>query len=131
VHSAGEGLLGPLALATRLFAGGPLAGGRQWMSWVGLNDWVSVVRLALTTSLAGPINIVAPNPVRNKDFTRALGKVLHRPTPWPIPRLALRVVLGEFANEAVLSQRVLPGVLRDNGFRFRYSTVDEALAAVL
>jgi len=102
-----------------------------WPLRVGLADWLSAVRLALTTSVAGPINIVGPNPVRNKEFTRALGKVLHRPTPWPIPRLALRVVLGEFANEAVISQRVLPHVLRDNGFTFQYSTVDEALGAVL
>jgi uncharacterized protein (TIGR01777 family) len=130
VLQGGQGLLKPLALVTRLFAGGPLAGGRQFMPWISLADWLGAVRFLIDhDDLSGPVNLVGPHPVRNKDFTRALGRVLHRPTPWPVPRFALRIVLGEFAHEAVSSQRVLPGVLTGAGYRFQHSDVDSALRA--
>ena len=132
VLAGGQGLLRPLALVTRLFAGGPLAGGRQFMPWISIADWVGAVRFLIDhDDLSGPVNVVGPDPVRNKDFTRALGRALHRPTPWPIPRFALRIVLGEFADEAVASQRVLPGVLTRAGFTFHHSDVDTALRAAL
>jgi len=126
------GLLRPLALATRLFAGGPLAGGRNWMPWISMTDWVGAVRFAMQREdVAGPVNVVGPDPVRNKDFTAALARALHRPAPWPIPKFALRIVLGEFANEAVANQRVLPAVLNRAGYTFQHSDVDSALAAAL
>jgi uncharacterized protein (TIGR01777 family) len=122
------GLLKAMSLVFRLFAGGPLAGGRQWMPWISMADWTSAVTFLLNRSdLSGPVNLVGPDPVRNMDFTKALARAVHRPAPWPIPRLALRTVLGEFANETVASQRVLPGVLTRAGFQFQHSTVDEAL----
>jgi uncharacterized protein (TIGR01777 family) len=126
------GLLRPLALTTRLFIGGPLAGGRQWMPWIALPDWLGAVRFLMDrANISGPVNVVGPDPVRNKDFTRTLGRVLHRPTPWPVPRFALRIVLGDFADDAVASQRVLPGVLRRAGYAFQYSDVESALRSAL
>jgi uncharacterized protein (TIGR01777 family) len=132
VLDGGGGLLRPFALTTRFFLGGPLAGGQQWMPWISMADWIGAVRFLVgRADLAGPVDLVGPEPVRNKDFTRALGRVLHRPTPWPIPRLALRLLLGEFANEAVASQRALPGVLNSAGYRFQHADVESALRAAL
>ncbi|HEY7225900.1 MAG TPA: TIGR01777 family oxidoreductase [Micromonosporaceae bacterium] len=126
------GLLRPLALTTRLFLGGPLGSGRQWMPWISMTDWLGAVRFVIgRADIAGPVNVVGPDPVRNKDFSRALGRVLHRPTPWPVPRLALRIVLGEFADEALVSQRVLPGVLAAAGYAFQHTDVTSALHAAL
>jgi uncharacterized protein (TIGR01777 family) len=126
------GLLRPLALATRFFVGGPLGGGRQWMPWIAIADWLGAVRLLIDrTDLAGPVNVVGPDPVRNKDFARTLGKVLNRPAPWPIPTWALRIVLGEFADESVASQRALPAVLSRAGYDYQHSTVESALRAAL
>jgi uncharacterized protein (TIGR01777 family) len=126
------GLLKAMALAFRLFAGGPLAGGRQWMPWISVTDWTGAVAFLMADpDMRGPVNLVGPDPVRNSDFTKALARALHRPAPWPIPRLALRAVLGEFANEALASQRVVPAVLNDAGYRFQHSTVDEALRSAL
>lgn len=130
VLDANGGLLRPLTLTTRLFLGGPLAGGRQWMPWIAIADWIKAVRFLIDhEEIAGPVNLVGPNPVRNRDFARALGRALHRPAPWPIPRVALRLVLGEFANEALASQRVLPTVLTKAGFTFQHADLDSALRA--
>lgn len=126
------GLLRPFLLTTRFFLGGPLAGGRHWMSWIAIADWVGAVRFLIAhDEVSGPVNVVGPDPVRNKDFTRTLGRVSHRPTPWPVPKFALRLLLGDFAEEAVASQRVLPGVLSKAGYAFRHSTVELALRAAL
>lgn len=130
VLGAGGGLLSPLALVTRLFAGGPMAGGRHWMPWIAMADWLGAARFLIgRDDIAGPVNLVGPDPVRNKEFVAALGRVLHRPTPWPIPRFALRIVLGEFADETIANQRVLPAVLNRAGYEFQYSDVDSALRA--
>jgi uncharacterized protein (TIGR01777 family) len=130
---AGDGgLLRPFVLTTRLFAGGPLAGGRQWMPWISIADWVGSVKFLISrVDMAGPVNVVGPDPVRNKDFTRSLGRLLHRPTPWPVPKLALRILLGDFADEAVASQRVLPGALTRAGYAFRHPALEDALRAAL
>jgi uncharacterized protein (TIGR01777 family) len=126
------GLLKAMSLAFRLFAGGPLAGGQSWTPWISMTDWVNaVVFLIDHEELAGPVNLVGPDPVRNTEFTKALARAVHRPAPWPIPKFALRIVLGEFADEAVASQRILPGVLTRAGFQFHDSTVDEALHSAL
>jgi uncharacterized protein (TIGR01777 family) len=126
------GLLKAMALAFRLFAGGPLAGGRQWMPWISMTDWTGAVAFLMANpGVSGPVNLVGPDPVRNSEFTRALARELHRPALWPIPRIALRTVLGEFANETLASQRVLPGVLNRLGYRFQHSTVDEGLRSAL
>jgi hypothetical protein len=113
--------------------GGKLGSGRQWMSWVELADAVSAIQFALQTdSIAGPINVTAPQPVTNADFTRALARAVHRVAILPAPAFALRVALGEMADETLLSSaRILPAVLTRHGFQFTSPTLDKALAAAL
>jgi len=117
----------------RLGLGGRLGSGQQWMSWIRLEDAVRAILFSLKTeTLSGPVNLAAPNPVTNAEFTRALGRALHRPAVMPVPALALRLMFGEMANEALLaSTRAFPGKLIGAGFRFEYPTVDEALAEVV
>ncbi len=117
----------------KLGIGGRLGSGRQYTSWIALDDHVAAVRHALVTdSLAGPVNLTAPEPVRNAELTRALAKAVHRPAVVPVPRFALAVVLGrELADEMLGSQRVLPQRLEASGFRFRYGQADAALRHVL
>lgn len=132
VLDSGGGLLRPFALTTRFYLGGPLGGGRHWMPWISIADWTGAIRFLIDhEEIAGPVNVVGPEPVRNKDFVRALGRAMNRPAPWPIPRFALRIVLGEFANEALASQRVLPGVLTKAGYTFQHADVASALRAAL
>lgn len=132
VLASDGGLLRPFVLATRLFAGGPLAGGRWWMPWISMQDWLGAVRFLMAhPEAAGPFNVVGPDPVRNKDFTRALGRIMQRPTPWPVPKFALRVLLGDFAEEAVTSLRALPTALTGAGYAFQHAAVEDALRAAL
>jgi len=116
-----------------LGAGGPIGSGRQWMSWITLDDAVRIVLEVLQNPDAiGPFNAVAPEPVRNADFAARLGEVLHRPALIPVPALALRLLFGEMADAALLSsQRVLPARLGALGFEFRHPTLAGALRAVL
>lgn len=116
-----------------LGAGGPIGAGRQWMSWIALDDAVQVVLEVLRNERArGPINAVAPGAVRNAEFAAALGTVLHRPALIPAPAFALRLLYGAMADAALLaSQRVVPARLEALGFRFRYPTLSEALGAIL
>jgi uncharacterized protein (TIGR01777 family) len=113
----------------RMGAGGKLASGRQWMSWIALDDVVRALHfLIVTESLAGPVNLTAPNPVTNADFARTLGHVLHRPALATVPALALRLMFGEMADTMLLAgQRVLPRRLLAAGFTFRHPTLEEAL----
>ncbi|ONH23262.1 TIGR01777 family oxidoreductase [Pseudofrankia asymbiotica] len=113
--------------------GGRLGSGRQWVSWIGIDDWVAAVRFLLTAPrVAGPVNLVAPNPVTGTELARTLGGVLRRPALLPVPRLALRAVVGGFTDEGVLaSQRVVPRVLLDAGFRFQHPDLTSALRATL
>jgi uncharacterized protein (TIGR01777 family) len=122
------GFLKPLMTIFRLGFGGKLGTGDQYLPWISLPDWLDAARLLLARDdLAGPVNLTGPNPVTNAAFTRALAAQLHRAALVPVPRLALRVALGEFANEALASQRVLPGVLTNAGFEFRFRDVTSAL----
>lgn len=116
-----------------LGAGGPIGNGRQWMSWIAIDDAVRIVLEAIRNEeVTGPINTVAPNPVRNADFAAQLGGVLHRPALLPAPAFALRLLFGEMADAALLaSQRVLPARLTALGFDFRHPTLPDALRAVL
>jgi hypothetical protein len=133
VLGRGPGALEKMLPVFRLGLGGPLGSGRQWMSWVSLEDAVAAILFALeTTSLAGAVNVVSPNAVRNAEFTRALARQVHRPAVLPVPAFALRIALGQMADEALLaSARVVPAELRSAGFEFARPTVDEALAAAL
>ncbi|GAA2985051.1 TIGR01777 family oxidoreductase [Streptosporangium longisporum] len=128
------GMLARILPVFRAALGAPLGSGRQYWSWISLDDWVLAVRYLLAhPEISGPVNLTAPEPVTNAEFTRVLGAALHRPTmPLAVPGFALRALLGEFAQEGVLSgQRVLPRRLLDGGYTFRHKRLDEALAAVL
>jgi len=111
--------------------GGPVGGGRQWWPWISLDDEVRAIVHALDTGISGPVNLVAPAPVTNRDFTRALGRVLRRPTILPIPGFVLRLLLGsELADALVLEgQRAAPVVLIESGFEFEHSDVAAGLRA--
>jgi uncharacterized protein (TIGR01777 family) len=129
VLAAEGGALPRMALPFRFFAGGRLGSGRQYMSWIHLDDWVEMARLALRTDMSGPLNLTAPQPVTNAEFTRALGAAMHRPTAFPVPAIALQMMLGrEFAAALLLGgQRVLPAKAERLGFQFRFPTIDSAL----
>ena len=133
VLARGGGFLAPMLPVFRLGLGGPLGGGRQWWSWVHIDDVVAAVLAALRTSaMAGPMNVVAPNPVTNRDFTRTLAAVLRRPAIIPVPALALRIAMGQMADELVLNdQRVSPAKLQAQGFAFRWPDLRPALEDVV
>ena len=120
VLSSSGGALGKQLPIFKLGAGAPLGSGRQWNSWISLRDQIAAITHLLTADVTGPVNLVAPAPVTNRAFTKALGKALHRPTlPVPVPGFALTAALGEFAAEGVLiGQRLLPQVLQRSGFSF-------------
>ena len=123
------GLLPQLELVTKLFAGGKLGSGKQFYSWIARTDWWRAVEFLLTHEVSGAVNLTAPHPERNVDFVKAIGRQVHRPTPWPIPEFALRLVLGEFAGDVVTGQRVLPLALLKSGFDFEFPELAGALAA--
>ncbi len=129
VLSTAGGLLQRMLLPFRLGVGGRLGDGRQWMSWIAGADLVGVFRHVLEGAISGPVNAVAPGAVRNREFTAALGKALHRPTVLPVPSLAIRMLFGQMGEEAILgSAHVLPEVLERTGFQFRFPALDTALA---
>jgi uncharacterized protein len=116
----------------KLFVGGPLGSGRQWMSWIHWRDLIGLIDLALEENdLDGPINATSPNPVRNKEFARTLGAVIGRPSWLPAPRFAMRLVLGEFAKYATSSCRSLPRVAQQRGYVFLYPDLERALESLL
>jgi uncharacterized protein len=126
------GLLKPLLLPFRLGAGARIGGGRQWMPWVALTDWLRAVDFLVEHhEVAGPVNVVAPTPVTNAAFTKAFGRAVHRPALLAVPGIALRVGLGEFSGELERSQRVLPAVLERAGFDWMYPDIDAALQVAL
>ncbi|HEU4564499.1 MAG TPA: TIGR01777 family oxidoreductase [Gemmatimonadaceae bacterium] len=127
------GALAKMLPAFRLGGGGRLGDGRQWMSWVSLDDLVASIVFALEhEELEGAVNVVAPNPVTNAEFTDTLGRVLGRPTLVHVPAFALRLMFGEMADATLLaSQRVAPRRLEGAGFRFRHARLEEALRAAL
>jgi uncharacterized protein (TIGR01777 family) len=132
VLGADGGALAPMLMQFRMFAGGPVGSGRQFMSWIHRDDWIALVKFLLERNEEGPFNLTAPNPVTNADFASALGEVLHRPSILPTPEFALRALLGEMADALVIGgQRVVPQRALDLGFRFRFDTLAPALADLL
>lgn len=132
VLGAGGGALAKMVPPFKWFTGGPLGSGKQWMSWIHLHDQVRLILYLMENpQAAGPVNATAPNPERNKDFSRALGKVLHRPSWLPVPGFLLRIGLGEMADMLLTGQRVIPAVAQKLGFEFRYPTLPEALKACM
>jgi len=127
------GALEKLLLPFKLGVGGPIGGGRQWMSWISLDDHLGAMEHALfTDTLVGPVNLVAPNPVTNATFATTLGRVLKRPALLPLPGFALELVYGEMAHATLLAgQRALPKALMASGFEFQHPTLEQALRTVL
>jgi uncharacterized protein (TIGR01777 family) len=132
VLSRKGGLLGKVLPLFRVGLGGRLGGGGQWMSWISLTDHIAALRFLIDGDLEGPVNLTAPEPVTNAAYTKAVGRALHRPAPFIVPAAALRLALGEFADEgALVSQRVLPDRLSKAGFTFQHPGLDAALADIL
>jgi hypothetical protein len=114
------------------FLGGPLGSGKQWFSWIHQQDHARAFRfIADHPELTGPVNFTAPHPVRNRDLTKALARILHRPAVMTAPEFMLRLVLGEFADTLLTGQKVLPKRLLDAGFHFTFPTIEAALADLL
>jgi uncharacterized protein (TIGR01777 family) len=127
------GALAKMLPPFRLFAGGPLGSGRQFMSWIHRLDWIELVRWTIRTgAVSGVVNATAPHPVTNRGFSKALGRALGRPSWVPVPAFVLRAALGEMADALLLGgQKVLPAHALELGFQFRYPDLDRALEAIL
>jgi uncharacterized protein (TIGR01777 family) len=126
------GALPQMMLPFYVFAGGRMGSGKQWMSWVTLDDVVEILRLALTNiAVRGAINVVSPQPLRNAEFTKVLAGAMHRPAIIPAPLFALRIALGEMAGALLGSQRAVPQRLEQLGYRYRLPDLPSALASLL
>jgi uncharacterized protein len=126
------GMLGPILPLFRLGLGGRIGGGHQYIPWIAMADWLGAVRFILDQAeLVGPVNVVGPRPVTNAEFTKALGRVVHRPSVLPVPAMPLRLGLGGFAGELLDSHRVLPRALTTAGFQFTYQEIEPALVAAV
>jgi hypothetical protein len=132
VLSRDGGALERLVTPFKLGVGGRVGSGKQWWSWVTLDDAVAAFCFALESDLAGAVNLASPNPATNAQFVKALGRALHRPAIFPLPALAVKAAFGEMGEEALLAgQRALPARLLDAGFTFAHPDLDSALAHAL
>ncbi len=126
------GALKQMLTPFKMFAGGPVGSGKQWMSWIHNEDEVGLILFALDHSeISGPLNATAPNPVTNRDFATALGKALGRPSFFPTPGFVLSVMLGESAQIVTSGQRVLPKKALAAGYAFKFTDVEAALRDLL
>jgi uncharacterized protein (TIGR01777 family) len=123
------GMLPRLSMLTSAFLGARLGSGRQWWPWISVADYTAAIAFLLNGDVAGPVNMTAPNPVTNAEFTAQLASVLHRPAPWVIPSFAARAVLGGFAEEVLGGRRALPTALLGAGCKFLHSDLNTALRA--
>jgi uncharacterized protein (TIGR01777 family) len=131
VLSADADALARMALPVRLFAGGPLGGGRQWYSWIHIEDEVGLILHALDRpEVVGPMNAVSPDPRRQRDFVQVLAQVLGRPAVVPAPAVAVRLAVGEMATLALDGRPVVPRVAQDTGYAFRFPALEGALAEI-
>ncbi|HYV82520.1 MAG TPA: TIGR01777 family oxidoreductase [Pyrinomonadaceae bacterium] len=133
ILDAKEGALAKMLTPFRMGIGGRIGDGKQWMSWIDIEDVVNGLKSLIgDSSVNGPVNFVAPNPVTNAEFTKALGRVLSKPTLIPVPAFGARLAFGEMADALLLSSaRVKPGVLEEKGFGFRWPLLDDALRHLL
>jgi uncharacterized protein (TIGR01777 family) len=133
ILDAHEGALAKMLPPFRAGIGGKIGPGNQWMSWIALADVIAALKFLLEDqTIQGPVNVVAPNPVTNAEFTKTLARVLSRPAIFPMPAFAARLAFGEMADALLLaSQRVDPSVLEDNGFMFSWPTLEPALRNIL
>ena len=126
VMAESGGAFGRLLPIIKAGVGGQIGDGRMWWPWITLVDEVRAIEHLLEAEVSGPVNLGSPNPARNADVTRAVGRALHRPTLVPVPGFALRVVLGEFSSDVTGSQRMVPQVLGESGFDFVHADLDHA-----
>ncbi len=131
VLGADGGALARMVPAFRAFAGGRLGSGRQWMPWIHVSDVAEIFVHAAENGISGAWNATAPNPVTNVDFTREMGKVLHRPALFPVPPFALKLAFGEMGQHMLDSARVIPDAALRAGFRFQYPELGPALRDLL
>jgi uncharacterized protein (TIGR01777 family) len=133
VLSAGGGALKKMLPLFKLGLGGRFGSGRQWMSWISIDDEVGAIDHLLTSDVRGPVNLTAPEPVRNAEFAKTLGSVLRRPSAVPVPEFGPKLLLGDEMAQALLfgGQRVEPAVLRADGYDFRHPQLEGALRALL
>jgi uncharacterized protein (TIGR01777 family) len=131
VLSGRGGLLGPLLLPFRLGLGARIGTGTQYLSWITLTDHLRAVRFLLAQDLSGPVNLTAPAPATNADFTRALARAVHRPAVLHVPAAMVRLALGELSTELLSSSRVVPARLEAAGFTFQHPTIGPAVAAAI
>lgn len=126
------GALGQMIPLFKYFLGGPLGSGRQWFSWVHMDDLArAFIFLLKNTEIKGAVNLCSPEPVRNVDLGRAIGKILHRPSFIPAPGFMIKLILGEFGSVLLRGQRVIPRRLLDAGFQFKYPNMEEALKTII
>jgi uncharacterized protein (TIGR01777 family) len=125
------GALGKMLPLFRLGLGGKLGSGKQWWSWITLHDAIRAISFILDSKIEGPVNLTAPNPVTNQEFTSALARAMHRPALFPAPALGLKIALGGFSSEILGSKKVIPQKLTDSGFTWDYPHVTTALAVLV
>ena len=127
-----EGALPPMVLPYKLFGGGTIGSGRQWLSWIHIEDAARAIAFCLTNdAISGPVNFTAPNPMRMKDFGREIARILNRPHWFPVPGFLLQTMLGEMSVLILKGQKVLPASLADHGFIFMYPHAGDALSNLL
>ena len=121
------GALGKMLPIFRFGLGGKLSNGKQWWSWITLHDQIRAIAFLLENKVSGPVNLTSPNPVTNSEFTAGLARAMHRPALFPVPAIALKIVLGGFSAEVLGSKKVMPQVLTEAGFTFDYPHISSAL----
>lgn len=132
VLSNEDGALKQMLPAFKMFFGGPLGNGKQWSSWLHIDDIVAIYLHALeNVSISGPINAVSPNPITMNEFAKALGKVLNRPSLFSVPKFMLKIIIGEAAEVVTGSQKVIPDKLIKNGYKFKFTKLEDALKDLL
>jgi uncharacterized protein len=125
------GALAEMMKPFRLFVGGRIGSGHQYVSWIHRLDWIEMVRwIVQTPSVSGPVNLTAPHPVTNRHLSRALGRAMRRPSLVPVPGFALRIIVGEFAESLVTGQRVIPARAQNEGYHFRYPEIEQAFRGI-
>ncbi|WP_299873926.1 TIGR01777 family oxidoreductase [uncultured Cocleimonas sp.] len=133
VQGKGGGALAKMLPPFKMALGGPIGTGKQWMSWIHMDDLVGIIRYAIEhESISGPINGTAPEPVTNKEFSKTLGKVLKRPTIFPMPSFVVKLLFGQMGEELLLSgQKVIPEKICQAGYKFKYNNLADALANIV
>lgn len=121
------GALGKMLPIFRFGLGGKLSNGKQWWSWITLHDQIRAIAFLLENKVSGPVNLTSPNPVTNSEFTAGLARAMRRPALFPVPAIALKIVLGGFSAEVLGSKKVMPQVLTEAGFTFDYPHISSAL----